>query len=125
VIHPEETVKFIQALVLLALTTTALGAFPGTSSTAPEKIEVVAKRFTFEPAEITVHKGQPVTLDISTEDVAHGLAINELGIRTEVKKGKASEVSFTPEQVGTFVGKCAHFCGAGHGAMTLTINVTE
>jgi cytochrome c oxidase subunit 2 len=42
-----------------------------------------------------------------------------------VKKGKASDVSFTPQQVGTFVGKCAHFCGAGHGSMALTIHVTE
>jgi cytochrome c oxidase subunit 2 len=103
----------------------AIGAFPGTSTSGPKKVEVVAKRYAFEPAEITVKKGQPVTLDVSTEDVAHGLVINELGIRTEVKKGKATEVSFTPQHVGTFVGKCAHFCGAGHGSMALTIHVTE
>jgi cytochrome c oxidase subunit 2 len=118
-------VKLFQGLILLLVTTTAVGAFPGSSSSGPKKIEVVARRYAFEPAEITVRKGQPVTLDVSTEDVAHGLAINELGIRTDVKKGKAAEVSFTPNQVGTFVGKCAHFCGTGHGAMTLTIHVTE
>lgn len=115
--------KFFQGLTLVLVTMAAIGAYPGNSS--PEKVEVVAKRFAFEPAEITVHKGQPVTLEISTEDVAHGIVINELGIRTEVAKGKTSEVSFTPEQTGTFVGKCAHFCGAGHGSMTLTIHVTE
>jgi cytochrome c oxidase subunit II len=118
-------VKFFQGIILLLVIMAAIGAFPGTSTKAPEKIEVIAKRYSFEPAEITVHKGQMVTLDVSTEDVAHGLVVNELGIRTEVKKGKASEVTFTPEQVGTFVGKCAHFCGTGHGSMSLTIHVTE
>ena len=117
--------KFFQGLTLLLVVMAAIGAYPGNGSTEPQKVEVVAKRFAFEPAEITVKKDQQVTLDVSTEDVAHGLVINELGIRTEVKKGKSSEVTFTPKQVGTFVGKCAHFCGAGHGSMALTIHVTE
>jgi len=49
-----------------------------------------------------------------------------LGVRTtEVKKGEATEVKFDPETTGTFEGKCAHFCGKGHGSMTLTVHVTD
>ncbi len=117
--------KFFQGLALLLVIMAAIGAYPGNTSNPPEKIDVVAKRYSFEPAEITVHKGQPVTLEVSTEDVAHGLVVKELGIKTEVKKGQVSEVSFTPEETGTFVAKCAHFCGVGHGSMKLTIHVTE
>jgi len=89
------------------------------------QIEIVAKRFAFEPSEITVKKGESVTLSITSEDVDHGLAIEELGVRAEVKKGESANIPLTAESEGTFSGKCAHFCGRGHGTMTLTVHVVE
>ena len=91
----------------------------------PRTIEMTAQRFTFEPNEITVKKGQPVLLLIKSKDVSHGLVIEDLGVRTEVKKGEATEVKFDPETSGTFEGKCAHFCGKGHGSMRMTVHVTD
>jgi cytochrome c oxidase subunit 2 len=91
----------------------------------PRTIEMTAQRFTFEPNEITVKKGQPVILLIKSKDVSHGLVIEDLGVRTEVKKGEATEVKFDPETTGTFEGKCAHFCGKGHGSMRMTVHVTD
>lgn len=108
-----------------------LWAFPlvfltsGSHANAPRKIAMTAQRFAFEPNEITVNKGEQVILVIRSKDVSHGLVIEELGVRTEVKKGQSTEVEFTAEAAGTFEGKCAHFCGAGHGSMTLTIHVVE
>jgi cytochrome c oxidase subunit 2 len=118
-------VKVLQGLVLLVITTTSLGAFSGRHGYETRQIDLSAKRFSFEPAEITLEKGVPVTLHLKTTDVTHGLVIEELGVKTEIKKGKESSVSFTPEKTGTFTGKCAHFCGAGHGSMTLTVHVVE
>jgi cytochrome c oxidase subunit II len=92
---------------------------------AANTIAIEAHRFAFEPSEITVKKGQAVTLEIHSKDVSHGLVIDELGVRTEIQKGKTAEVKFDPEAAGTFEGKCAHFCGAGHGSMTLTVHVVE
>jgi cytochrome c oxidase subunit II len=88
-------------------------------------IPITAQRFSFSPNEITVKKGEEVTLEITTKDVSHGLVIEDLGVRTEIKKGQSAEVKFTPETVGTFEGKCAHFCGKGHGSMTMTVHVIE
>ncbi len=116
--------KVLHGLVLL-LAMALWGAPPSESATAAQAITIKAKRFSFEPAEITVHKGQPVTLLIQSMDVEHGLVVKELGIKTEVKKGHTAEVGFVPDRVGTFIGKCAHFCGIGHGSMKLTIHVTE
>jgi cytochrome c oxidase subunit 2 len=90
-----------------------------------QTIAISAQRFSFTPNEITLKKGQPVTLVIETKDVAHGLLIEGLGIRTDIKKGQASEVTFTPETAGTFEAKCAHFCGKGHGSMKMTVRVLE
>lgn len=91
----------------------------------PQTITIRASRFAFEPNEITVKKGEQVKVIIESEDVGHGLVVEGLGIRTEVKKGQAATITFTPETAGTFEGKCAHFCGSGHGSMTLTVHVVE
>ena len=97
---------------------------PNTSHN-PQTITIRASRFAFEPNEITVKKGAPVQVIIQSEDVSHGLVIEDLGIRTEVKKGQSATINFTPEATGTFDGKCAHFCGSGHGSMTLTVHVVD
>ena len=92
----------------------------------PRTIEMTAQRFAFEPNEITVKKGQPVILVIKSKDVVHGLVIDDLGVRTtDVKKGEGTELKFDPETTGTFEGKCAHFCGKGHGSMKMTVHVTD
>jgi cytochrome c oxidase subunit 2 len=93
---------------------------------APRRIEITASRFSYSPSEITVKKGDPVELVLTSTDVTHGLVIKDLGVKTEIKKGKTAEtVEFTPMKVGTFQGKCSHFCGKGHGSMILTVNVVE
>jgi cytochrome c oxidase subunit II len=51
--------------------------------------------------------------------------IEDLGVRTDIKTGESTEVKFTPDAAGTFEGKCAHFCGKGHGSMTLIVHVVE
>lgn len=92
---------------------------------APRRIEITAKRFTFDPADITVKKGQPVVLVVKSMDVAHGLRFRELNLELKVPKGGTAELRFTPEKTGDFVGHCAVFCGSGHGKMALTLHVVE
>jgi cytochrome c oxidase subunit 2 len=105
--------------LLLTLFIAASSARPAT----PRRIDVTAKRYAFEPAEITVKKGETVELEVNSADVPHGLRIRELKIDLRVSKGKNVDVIFTPQATGTFVGHCSVFCGSGHGEMTLTIHV--
>ena len=102
----------------------ALSAF-ASAQDVPKRIDVSVKRFAYEPAEITVKKGEPVVLEITTQDVAHGLKFKELNLSTKIEKGKSAELAFTPTKTGDFVGHCSVFCGSGHGSMTLTLHVTE
>ena len=108
----------------LAMGSLALSGF-SPAPDGPRRIEVSAKKFAYTPAEITVKKGEPVVLVLTTEDVAHGLKFKELNLNTKVEKGKSSELAFTADKVGDFVGHCSVFCGSGHGSMTLTLHVTE
>jgi cytochrome c oxidase subunit 2 len=108
----------------LAICFLALSGF-APAPDAPRRIEVSVKKFGYTPSEITLKKGEPVVLVVTTEDVSHGLKFKELGLDTKVAKGKPGELSFTPDKAGDFVGHCSVFCGSGHGTMTLTLHVTE
>lgn len=108
----------------MAIGLVALSGF-APAQNAPQRIEVTVKRFSYAPAQITLKKGEPVVLVLTTEDVAHGLKFKELNLNTKFEKNKAGELAFTPEKTGDFVGHCSVFCGSGHGSMTLTLHVTE
>jgi cytochrome c oxidase subunit II len=92
---------------------------------APRRIEVTAKRFTFDPGEITLKKGEPVVLVLKCADVAHGIRIRELNVEVHAKPGATAEVQFTPDKTGDFTGHCSVFCGAGHGSMAFKVHVVE
>jgi len=111
----------VGALVLTA----ALCVDESKAKPTAQKIEVVASQFSFSPSEITIKKGEPVTIAMTSTDVTHGLVISELGVKTDIKKGKEEDVNVTPQTVGTFQGRCAHFCGKGHGSMIFTVHVVE
>ena len=112
-------------LVIGMLMATVLSVRPVWAHDAPQRIEITAKRFTFDPGEITLKKGQPVVLVIKSADVAHGLRIRELKVDVKVKAGSTTEVRFTPETAGDFVGHCTVFCGAGHNSMMLKFHVVD
>ncbi|HLH35876.1 MAG TPA: cupredoxin domain-containing protein [Alloacidobacterium sp.] len=117
----------VKASALAALI--MLGVLPSVTSSlraqeAGRTIEIHAKRFSFEPAEITVKKGETVTLHLISDDVPHSLLIKDLGINQEVRKNHPADVTFTADKVGDFHGRCGRFCGSGHGAMVFIVHVT-
>src|SRR5579863_2610589 len=113
--------SIISAIVLSAL----LLIQTAPAERVPQRIEVVAEKFDFTPSAITLKKGEPVVLVLKSADVPHGIRFRELGIEAKAGKGQTSELAFTPDKAGTFVGHCSVFCGSGHGAMTLTLVVVD
>ena len=80
-------------------------------------IEVKARQFEFAPERIVVKKGEQVRLEVTSEDVTHGLEIAEYDINTELKPGKTETISFTADKSGEFHFHCSVFCGKGHSDM--------
>jgi cytochrome c oxidase subunit 2 len=108
------------ALLLVALPASLLAAPP-----EPRKIEVVAKKFSFEPSRIELKVGEPVEITFRSTDTKHAFASKELGLEKVVfSKDEPATVSFTPDKAGTFEFKCARYCGLGHGKMKGEIVVT-
>jgi cytochrome c oxidase subunit 2 len=93
------------------------------AQSAPREIEIKCRRFEFVPDRITLKQGEPVTLKLSTEDVAHGLYVRDLKINEVVEPGEVREISLVPESEGTYRGSCQKFCGEEHAKMKLTIVV--
>ncbi len=86
-------------------------------------LTISAKRFEFTPNQITLKRGQPVTLRVSAEDRDHGFYQKDLKIDLDLTPDHLSEVTITPDKAGRFVAICDRFCGSGHGNMKMVINV--
>jgi cytochrome c oxidase subunit II len=91
----------------------------------PQRIQILASRFSFQPREITLRKGVRVTIAVHALDTTHGLVIEDLRVLTEIPRGQTRLVKLVPSSTGTFEGRCAHFCGRGHPGMTFTVHVVE
>jgi cytochrome c oxidase subunit 2 len=88
-------------------------------------IRITASSFEFKPSEITVRKGVPVLLELTSKDRYHGFKLSEFHIRVDVKPGVTEDVRFVPNKAGTFTFFCDVFCGEGHEDMSGTIKVIE
>ncbi|HUK08569.1 MAG TPA: cupredoxin domain-containing protein [Stellaceae bacterium] len=88
-----------------------------------QTVQMTAERFKYTPDEITVKKGVPVDLVLTTKDRVHGFYVPELGLRAEIKPGETEHVRFTPDKAGKFTMECDIFCGEGHESMDGTITV--
>lgn len=117
--------KFKLLILSAALLTIAIPAPTVWAQTAPQRIEITARRSVYTPGEITVKKGQPVILVLKSTDVGHGLRFREFGINLQVKAGGTVQVEFTPDMTGDFIGHCSVFCGPGHGSMEITLHVVD
>src|SRR5207244_3820022 len=109
------------------LATVAGGLILGTATLArsqPRVIKVRAKRFTYTPNRIEVRKGEPVTLELTTEDIVMGMNIPDFKVRADIIPGQTSALTFTPDKAGTFTFLCDIFCGDGHESMSGTLVVT-
>jgi cytochrome c oxidase subunit 2 len=115
---------------LIALTGLGVAAFilADTRSSAqtdgPRVIEITARRFAFEPAEIEATLGEHLQLVVRSADGVHGLEIKKLKIKKEVPRGGESvTIDFVAHTEGTFPILCSEYCGKDHNDMKGTLIV--
>jgi len=113
-------------LVSAAAVASVVGPRPRLAfATGEQVVHLTAKKFEYDPSEITVTKGKPVVIEIVSLDRKHGFALPEFHVRTDVKPGQKNVVRFTPDKVGRFTFHCDLFCGSGHEGMAGTLVVVE
>jgi len=126
----------IAALLVLVLLLTACGGGRGGQSTSPapqsssssstattssavREVRVTLSDFKFEPAEITVKRGERVRLILeNTGTVAHDWTVRDLNLASpRVQPGQTATYEFTVDRAGTFTSVCVE---AGHEALGMT-----
>jgi cytochrome c oxidase subunit 2 len=118
--------RWLARLLALAIVCTAFFLTAARSPAQTERlIHMTAKKFAFEPSEITVRKGEPVVIEIVSLDKNHGFSIPELGVRTDVRPDTTARVRVVPERSGQFEFECDVKCGSGHDDMRGVLNVVD
>jgi heme/copper-type cytochrome/quinol oxidase subunit 2 len=106
------------AVVVLAVAVGPAAVFGYARWVGHDVITVKAVQWAYLPKTIYVTEGVPVHLQIISEDVVHGFAIDGLNVKiTELVPGKAEYVTFTPDKAGTYYYGCTTYCGTRHGKM--------
>ncbi len=96
-----------------------------TSKDDPRVIEVAAEQFRFSPSTLTAKQGEWIRLEATSQDVTHGLAIQEYGVNMQLQSGETVRSKpFRVTDTGTFTFACSVYCGSGHGGMQGTLEVT-
>lgn len=89
-------------------------------------IDVTLSRYAFSPERIEVRLGEPVRLNVVSNDVAHGFRVRALGVNARIPgDGTAVAVELTPKEAGTFEITCSEYCGSGHRRMKALLVVTS
>ena len=111
--------------MLLLVTLASVAAMSAQPTQTPKRINIVEKRFSYEPSEITLKKGEPVILRLTTTDRVHGFMSKPLKIDTDIPSDTTKDVAVTPDAAGNFTVICDHYCGTGHGNMKMKVTVVE
>ena len=110
-------------ILLIALCATAAGAWApqvqdGGNVEDVKTIDVIASRFQFEPATISVGQGDNVRLRLHSADRSHAFAIKAFHVKAVIPDGgETVTVEFVADQAGTFAFTCSEYCGTGHSRM--------
>ena len=88
-------------------------------------VQVKARRFQFEPSTIVVRHGETVRLEVTSQDVTHGMGIKDFDINVTLPPGEPQTVTFTVGEAGSHHVHCSVFCGPGHSQMHGEIVVLE
>jgi cytochrome c oxidase subunit 2 len=112
---------------LLGVGTAALlSAAAGTRVRAqaqPRIIAITARKFTYEPAEISLKLNEPVLFRLSSADIVMGFSVPDFQVRATIIPGQIVDVPMTPTKPGEFTFLCDVFCGSGHENMEGTLRV--
>jgi len=118
------TIQRLGATLFLGVAVLGMTGTPAAATEAPV-IRLTAKKFEYNRREITLQKGVPAVLEITSSDRVHGFNLPDFALRGDAIPGVVTRIRFTPGKTGRFVFFCDVFCGDGHEEMGGTIIVKD
>jgi cytochrome c oxidase subunit 2 len=71
--------------------------------------------------ELHIPVGQPVRVELSSDNVIHSFWIPQLAGKTDVVPGQTNSMWFQADRVGVYRGQCAELCGTQHANMNFVV----
>ncbi len=92
---------------------------------APQErhFRVEASRYQYTPSVIIVNPGDKVTIDLTSNDVVHGLYVDDYALNITADPGQTTRLTFVADKPGTFALRCSAPCGSLHPFMVGKLNV--
>jgi heme/copper-type cytochrome/quinol oxidase subunit 2 len=78
---------------------------------------IEARQFAYAPSQLSVNRGDMVTIQLMSTDVVHGLYIDGYGVSVEGDPGQTVAITFIADKPGSFRFRCNVTCGAMHPFM--------
>jgi heme/copper-type cytochrome/quinol oxidase subunit 2 len=111
-------ITFLWVLLGLLVGIILVAPIPVSAAAPTERtITVNASSFAYDPAVIKVNRGDLVTLELVSTDVAHGLYIDGYGLDVVAEPGQTSSLTFSADRAGSFRVRCSLTCGDLHPFM--------
>lgn len=76
-----------------------------------------------EPPELVLPLGAPTNLQLVSADVNHSFFVPRFLSKRDLIPGVHNVITVTPEKLGSYVGRCAEFCGLDHWRMYFSVKV--
>ena len=95
---------------------------------APQErtFRIDAQQFSYSPSELQVNPGDRVTIQLVSNDVVHGLYVDDYDVSVEADPGQPATLTFVANKLGSFRFRCNVTCGAMHpfmiGKLTIGTN---
>src|SRR5439155_27280003 len=71
--------------------------------------------------EIHIPVGQPVQVELESEDVIHSFWIPQLAGKIDMIPGQTNRLWLQADHAGLYRGQCGEFCGAQHAHMAMLV----
>ncbi len=82
------------------------------------EVNLVARMWGFDPAEIRLPKGSTVTFYVHSNDVIHGMKIRNTTVSMMVIPGQTGRATYTFDEPGEYLMVCHEYCGVAHHVMS-------
>ena len=94
-----------------------------TSTPDSATVVMIAMMFAYQPAEVHVPAGRPVTFRLTSSDVTHGFSIVGTNGNTMVVPGYISQFTTVFRRPGEYLIVCNEYCGLSHHLMSAKLIV--
>ncbi|WP_326540492.1 cytochrome c oxidase subunit II [Pseudorhodoferax sp.] len=88
-------------------------------------LDAAGQEWLADANELHIPVGQPVVIDMVSEDVIHSFWVPKLGGKMDMIPGRTNRLKLQADKPGVYGGQCAEFCGGAHSLMGFVVVAHE